>query len=154
MSMMRSSEGFKMNEAKLKMRPNGASHPLMLGPGEGWQQVVLADHLLHPGALVVLLQASSLAQALKELSQIGSQLYLMAPGMVPRCPERAGVARDTNPGLRPSLPQETPGLLQIQTLTQGGGASDTERWTMVTPVNIACPGVELVGPPWAPRTRG
>ena len=76
----------------------------------------------------------------------------MAPGMVPQCLERAGVAPGISLELRPFLHQETPGHLQIQTLIQGEGINDIEHWTMVIPVNIACPVAELLDLVWALRT--
>lgn len=145
MSTMRSSEGSRLTEARLRTRQGVASLLLTLAPGEVWPVAPPADLPHLPGAqplasAVPRPQNQGQLGSGTEATLIGTLWSLTAPVTAPLCPEKAG-GHDTSPGLRPFPRRVTPGPRLIWTRTLGG--RDTGTMKMATPVITAQAQVEV-----------
>lgn len=140
MSTMRSSEGFRLTEGRLRARLSGALLLLTRAPGEAGPVAPPADHPRLPGAQppaseVPHPQMQGRPGTGTEATLTETLWSLTAPGTAPRCPGTTGDSQDTSRGPRPSPRPGTRGLPQIWTQTQEGRGSGTMR--MVTPVTTA-----------------
>ena len=145
--MTRNFAAFRANVASL-MKQIAVSHRPMEVSDEVCPQredLVVLHHLFQdqPDLLV---NSRGLAVTTDQRSQIGSPLYLTAPGMVLQYPEMVGEARGTNQGCKPSLPQATRGRQQTTT-TQGEGASGTGRRKGGVGEGLRIPGWWTTSPP-------
>ena len=140
MSTMRSSEGFRLTEGRLRARLSGALLLLTRAPGEVGPVAPPADHPRLPGAQppaseVPHPQMQGRPGTGTEATLTETLWSLTGPGTAPRCPGTTGDSQDTSRGPRPSPRPGTRGLPQIWTQTQEGRGSGTMR--MATPVTTA-----------------